>query len=191
MHTMLKAKSIFHHRHFMNSRLKCDTGYTLTRIIDFKGHKQDIYHVVFIDYGSKIATASLDQTIKIWAVETGALINTLTGHIDTVSCVADLPASPFIFSGSFDYLIIQWNWSSGLVIRRFKSISSVKTIGINAELLIAGGFKGFIEIWNWINGDFCYSIDVGKGAIRHIQIDYRRIFMTCKEEGNEIVVVSF
>jgi len=49
--------------------------------------------------GDFIVSGSFDRTIKVWRVSDGALIRTLTGHIDYIHCVALSPDGTLIASG--------------------------------------------------------------------------------------------
>jgi WD40 repeat protein len=49
--------------------------------------------------GDFIVSGSFDRTIKVWRVSDGALIRTLTGHIDYIHCVALSPDGTLIAFG--------------------------------------------------------------------------------------------
>jgi WD40 repeat protein len=59
--------------------------------------------------GNKIATASRDRTLKIWAVETGECLAVLFGHESTVRAVAWSPDGKKILSGSRDKTLKIWD----------------------------------------------------------------------------------
>ncbi|PJB30534.1 hypothetical protein CO110_00065, partial [Candidatus Desantisbacteria bacterium CG_4_9_14_3_um_filter_40_11] len=53
-----------------------------------QGHGDNVYSVAFSPDGKILASGSLDNTIKLWDVQTGAGIKTLQGHGDRVYSVA-------------------------------------------------------------------------------------------------------
>ncbi|HPC45641.1 MAG TPA: molecular chaperone DnaJ, partial [Candidatus Latescibacteria bacterium] len=58
--------------------------------------------------GQTIVSGSDDNTIKVWRLDDGALLQTLTGQTDDVMCVAVTPNGRTIVSGSADNTIRIW-----------------------------------------------------------------------------------
>jgi WD40 repeat protein len=74
-----------------------------------KGHNFDILDVVFSPDGKRLATTSIDSTIKLWDTETGQEALTLRGHTDAVWCVAFSPDGKRLASGGSDGMAIVWD----------------------------------------------------------------------------------
>jgi len=53
-------------------------------IHSIKGHKDNIWRVVFSPNSKYLAIASWNNTARIWSVETGEEIHSLKGHKDHV-----------------------------------------------------------------------------------------------------------
>jgi WD40 repeat protein len=65
--------------------------------------------------GNYIASASWDETIRIWDPQTG-VSRTLTRHTAGLSCLAFSSDSKCLVSGSWDGSVIVWDVTSGGII---------------------------------------------------------------------------
>jgi uncharacterized caspase-like protein len=69
--------------------------------------------LAFSPDGKILASASFDGTINLWAVGTGKLLHSLTGHQDTVHAIAFSPDGKWLVSGGKDNTLKLWEVSSG------------------------------------------------------------------------------
>ena len=77
-------------------------------------HTNAVYCVAFSPDGTQIVSGSLDKTIRVWNVETGAAVGEpLMGHTNRISSVAFSPDGTQIVSGSWDKTIRVWNVETG------------------------------------------------------------------------------
>lgn len=75
--------------------------------VSLKGHQREVYDVAFLS-DSFLASASGDETVKIWNYKTGECINELKGHTDSVYSLYFQP--PFtLLSASEDKTLRIWN----------------------------------------------------------------------------------
>ena len=74
-----------------------------------RGHTDAIYCIAFSPDGTRIATASHDQTIKIWDAADGREVLTLRGHTHVVQCVAFSPDGHLLASGGIDTTARVWD----------------------------------------------------------------------------------
>ena len=68
---------------------------------------------VFFSAGKAIVSASDDNTLKVWNVESGSLVKTLEGHSEEVIGVDVSHDSTRILSVSFENTAKLWNASTG------------------------------------------------------------------------------
>ncbi|WP_375491321.1 hypothetical protein [uncultured Nostoc sp.] len=73
-----------------------------------QGHSDGVTSVTFSPNGQIIATASSDNTIKLWSID-GTLLKTLQGHNDRVNSVSFSPNGQIIATASSDKTIKLWS----------------------------------------------------------------------------------
>jgi WD40 repeat protein len=135
-------------------------------------HSDGVNSVAISPDGQTIASASTDKTIKIWRLQDGQLLRTLTGHDGTVGSVAISPNGQSIVSASWDGTIKVWRLRDGELLRTLKNhafrsgitaqeidnrIFSV-LITPDGETIVSGNADKTIKIWRLSNGQLLRTI---------------------------------
>src|SRR5262249_21216666 len=115
-----------------------------------KGHTHQVRGVAFSPDGTRLASASWDQTVKIWDATTSPEARTLSGHTGKVFSVAFSPDGKRIASAGDDRTVRVWDGCTGRVIHRLTGhttmVTSVAFSWDGKRLLSATGrFFGFAD----------------------------------------------
>jgi hypothetical protein len=106
--------------------------------------------VAFSRDGARLASASHDQTVKLWDVASGRLLRTLTGHKAFIHGVAWSPDGARLASAGGDRMVKIWDAATGQelrTLRRHTSWVSGVAFSPNGDWLASVGGDG-IRLWD-------------------------------------------
>jgi WD40 repeat protein len=111
--------------------------------------------VAFSPDGSLLASASLDQTIKIWSTVNWTCLQTLTGHTNGVTSVAFSPDGQELVSGCVDGTVKVWSRTGGACL--FTIVAGALPVTATAftpdgTRVISAGDDGAVRLWSAADG---------------------------------------
>ncbi len=140
--------------------------WTLSRdtcLYNLQAHNKEIYTIKWSPTGPGtqnpnsnliLASASFDSTVRLWDVERGECLHTLSKHTEPVYSVAFSPDGRYLATGSFDRCVNIWNIAVGhlnppILIER-QAIATFVFVFQNGELVyVHRGSGGIFEVcWN-------------------------------------------
>lgn len=141
-------------------------------IFTLSGHMDQVRGIAFSPDGSYIATASHDNTVKVWDNASGNELLTLLGHSDGVLDVAFSPRGTYLATAGRDRTVRVWRVSTGepvCVLQHERAVLSV-AFSPNADerLLASGGEDEAALIWNLGSGKIVHVLDEHNGAINRV-----------------------
>lgn len=118
------------------------------------GHLGLVNSLITNGDGSKLISASRDQTIKIWNISNSIckISHTLIGHQGYVYDISTSADWQVLASGGSDRSIILWKISDGEIIHSINQHSGfVRALEFfeGGNLLVSGGKEGILYIWDW------------------------------------------
>ncbi|MDJ0697774.1 WD40 repeat domain-containing protein [Mastigocoleus sp. MO_188.B34] len=149
------------------------------------GHAGIVNFISFNQDGKLLASASFDNTVKLWNAKTGKQIKTFFGHTDFIHAVSFSPDGKLLASASRDSTVKLWNISTGKLIKTLSGHTKNDWIyGVSfspdGKILNSVGRK-VVKRWN---------VDTGK-EIKTLINDYiGRDISSLSSDGNILASVG-
>lgn len=116
------------------------------------GHTADVQAMMLLKDGRTLITASSDQTVRFWDLETEQLLNTLSDHTNVVKALAMTTDQNILITAGDDRTIRFWAMASG---EPLATIADAHPLPINAlevshngNLLISADSGGRVYLWD-------------------------------------------
>jgi WD40 repeat protein len=114
-------------------------------------HAGWVRSVAFSPDGNLLASGGDDQTVQLWAVESGQSLRTMQGHAGRVRSIAFSPDGQTLASGSDDQTVRLWDVSSGELQSTLAGHTSrVRSVVFSRDggLFASGSDDGTIRVWS-------------------------------------------
>jgi WD40 repeat protein/serine/threonine protein kinase len=136
-----------------------------------EGHKGAIFEIKYSRDGKRMASASLDQTVKLWDTATGGLLRTFPGHTNAVTGVAFSPKDETrLASTGWDGTVRIWDATTGTQIwsRDCGLMLWDVTFRPDGERIAAAGSDGTVRVWDLATGEPAEWRGGHAGAVRKV-----------------------
>uniref|UniRef100_H2ZDU2 LisH domain-containing protein n=1 Tax=Ciona savignyi TaxID=51511 RepID=H2ZDU2_CIOSA len=109
---------------------------------DLRAHSKEIYTIKWSPAGPgsnnpnqnlMLASASFDSTVRLWELEKGACLHTLTKHHEPVYSVAFSPDGRLLASGSFDKCVHIWSTQTGKLVHSYEGTGGIFEVCWNSS----------------------------------------------------------
>jgi WD40 repeat protein/transcriptional regulator with XRE-family HTH domain len=134
-------------------RVWCEGGLRLYRV--WQAHSDPTFTLAFSPDEHTLATGSLDGTVKLWDLQSGALL-WIGSHTDLVYSVVFSPDGRLLASGGKDGTVRFWKPFSGKLIQTLESPGGAVDAlawSPNGQQLAAGCWDGSVRLWQVGSGE--------------------------------------
>jgi eukaryotic-like serine/threonine-protein kinase len=124
--------------------------------------------VAFSPDGARLATSSSDKTARVWDVQTGQLLLTLSGHANPIPDIAYSPDGKLIATGSGDNTAKIWDAATGaelLTLRGHSSELQSVAFSPDGRLLATGSGDNTAKIWEVATGKELQTLPGSQGGV--------------------------
>jgi WD40 repeat protein len=136
-----------------------------------EGHLGSVSAIAFSADGKQLASASDDNTVKLWDPQSGALLQTLESHSDWVWAIAFSADGKQLASASDDNTVKLWDPQSGALLQTLESHSgSVGAIAFSADgkQLASASHDKTVKLWDPQSGALLQTLESHSGSVRAI-----------------------
>src|SRR5262249_15763693 len=127
----------------------------------FEGHTHHVLDVGWKADGKLLASASADNSIKVWDYDKGEQVRTMTGHGKQGTRLLFRGNTAEIVTCSGDQTVKFWNVGNGGSISNLAGNNDfLYAVGVSPDgnVVAAGGEEGVVRLYNGANGQLLKSL---------------------------------
>jgi WD40 repeat protein len=124
---------------------------TRKQVAKLEGHTRPVVAIAFGPGDALLATASQDNSVRLWEGRTWKLLHTLTGHTGMVRGLAFSPDGTLLATGSFDRTVRLWECRTGKPWAQLEGHPGVVrdlAFSPDGSLLVSGGGQRCVKLWD-------------------------------------------
>lgn len=154
----------------------------------FTGHDGRVMAAAFSPDGQRAASGARDNTVIIWDVATGEVLQRLVGHEDWVWDVAFSPDGNSVLSASQDTTLILWDVDTGEPLHTLEGHTGVvRSLAFSADgqTALSGSEDSSLILWDLATGEAIREL---KGAAPIYDVAYSKSGFTAISAGQGPVI---
>ncbi|MDT9210837.1 MAG: WD40 repeat domain-containing protein, partial [Limnospira sp. PMC 1254.20] len=137
------------------------------------GHSSWVNAVAIAPDGKRAVSASDDNTLKLWDLETGTELATLTGHSDDVNAVVIAPDGKRAVSASDDKTLKLWDLETGTELATLRGHSDwVRAVAIapDGKRAVSASEDETLKLWDLETGTELATLTGHSGSVKAVAI---------------------
>jgi WD40 repeat protein/energy-coupling factor transporter ATP-binding protein EcfA2 len=159
--------------------------------LTLSGHTDWVTDVAFSPDGTKLATTSLDNTVRVWDSQSGQVLLTLEDHSRGVNTVAFSPDSARLATAGDDGFIIVWNAETGVRLGVFKDENgTIRGLEFSPDNVhLAAAYEDFtVRIWNTTTRRSLYRLFGHENGVTDVAFSPDGGYFASSAEDGRVIV---
>jgi len=152
----------------------------------FEGHRGMVSHVSLTPDGRRAVSASEDNTLRIWDLDSGQCIRTLEGHRGGIYNVSLTPDGRRAVSASDDGTLRIWNLDTGQCLHTLAGHSlriCHVSLTLDGRKAVSASEDKTLRIWDVETGKCLYTLEGHRDGVCHVSLspDGSRAVSGCED----------
>ena len=138
-----------------------------------RGHTSMVLDAAVTPDGRRVVSASGDNTLIVWALETGEAKQILTGHNGYVTSVVVTPDGHRVISGSLDATVRVWDFEDGREVFVFRGHTRpIEALSVtpDSKCVISASDDGTLRVWDLVTGVHCYTLSGHSKGVTDVRV---------------------
>lgn len=156
-----------------------------------EGHRERVNSVAFSRDGTQLASASNDNTVRVWDSATGQCLQTLEDHSDRVISISFSGDGKQLASASDDTTIKVWDSGTGQCLQTLKGhVLPIKLVAFscNSSQLASASYDDTIKVWDSATGQCFWTLEGYCNNLNSVAFSDDITRLASESENNTIMI---
>ena len=166
------------------------TGKKMVKL-EKNGHSEEITEVAFSPCGQRIATASLDKTVRFWNALTGVAESIVINQSRAITCLSFSPDGTQLVTSGHDMIVRTWDAYTGKavhVLEGHKGWVSKVPFSPRGHQVASCSDDGFVRVWDPKTGGNLLNLVHDLDKVNQVKDNHIKVDQVIYDPNNESLI---